>query len=195
MSWDEHEDKGGGRRAQAKSARYAELPETIDVVNMATLRIGDPGRYKMVTELISSIKADMIPEDAQLAVVEAMTPAVRRHVVSKVAGLEASVLMGFKEQQAQIETILRKFATASLDELSKVMVETGLSAKEAINLSMKLTTSMVRDLPRIYTLDRIQRLEESLMTILETMLTREQQDAVLEQVEKLELAAARKAQL
>lgn len=123
------------------------------------------------------------PQATQMAIVMAMSPAARRDMVAKIAGLDASVLMTFKAQISLVDTVLRRIVGEDGTELQE---DGSLSLKDALNLSLKVTQIMVRDLPKIYSLDRVQRQEEALRRVMETHLTREQQEALLEELEKIE---------
>ena len=136
-----------------------------------------------VDNVIGALKNDMLPPATQMAIVMAMSPAARREMVAKIAGLDASVLMTFKAQISLVDTVLRRIVGEDGTELQE---DGSLSLKDALNLSLKVTQIMVRDLPKIYSLDRVQRQEEALRRVMETHLTREQQEALLEELEKIE---------
>lgn len=136
-----------------------------------------------VDNVIGALKNDMLPQATQMAIVMAMSPAARREMVAKIAGLDASVLMTFKAQISLVDTVLRRIVS---DDGTELQEDGSLSLKDALNLSLKVTQIMVRDLPKIYSLDRVQRQEEALRRVMETHLTREQQEALLEELEKIE---------
>lgn len=136
-----------------------------------------------VDNVIGALKNDMLPPATQMAIVMAMSPATRREMVAKIAGLDASVLMTFKQQINMVDTVLRRIVS---DDGTELQEDGSMSLKDALNLSLKVTQIMVRDLPKIYSLDRVQRQEEALRRVMETHLTREQQEALLEELEKIE---------
>lgn len=136
-----------------------------------------------VDNVIGALKNDMLPPATQMAIVMAMSPAARREMVAKIAGLDASVLMTFKQQINMVDTVLRRIVS---DDGTELQEDGSMSLKDALNLSLKVTQIMVRDLPKIYSLDRVQRQEEALRRVMETHLTREQQEALLEELEKIE---------
>ena len=48
-------------------------------------------------KILQEIKSDKYTFEEQLSIVQAMHPAVRREIVQHIAGLDASLLMTFKE--------------------------------------------------------------------------------------------------
>lgn len=145
----------------------------------------DPGLRVAVEDVIGALRQDMLSYAVQEKIVEAMSPTTRRDIVAKIAGLEASVLMTFKQQIQLVDTVLRRIVntdgtkTINADDYE-------IPLKDALNLSLKVTQVMVRDLPKIYTLDRIQKQEEALRRVMESHMTREQQEAVLYELERIE---------
>ena len=174
---------------EATAANYPNLANPVDVSDFASLRLGDPSLFEAVETVIAALKNDMLPEDVQLKIVETMSPGTRRSVVAKMAGLNASVLMTFKDQIALVDTVLRRIITPDGS-----LIETGkdlqISVKEAMNMSLKVVGMLTRDLPKVLNTARVQRLEQALMAVVDT-LSRDKQDEVLALLEKEELKAAR----
>lgn len=178
-------------RQERHSDRYSTLPSPIRVTDYDSLRMGDPGLFEAFSTVKTAIEQDMIPQDVQKRLLQAMTPAVRRALVAEVAGLEQSVLTTFNEQIHLIESILRRVVNPN-GSGNADGEELGLSTKDAINMALKLNTAMVRDLPKIYTLDRVQRLETALFNIVEKHLDKDTQNKVLEELERLDIEAAKR---
>ena len=132
-------------------------------------------------KILQEIKSDKYTFAEQLSIVEAMHPAVRREIVQNIAGLDASLLMTFKEQIFIVDSLLRSILNGETDE-----EEFGISLKDTLNLSTRLTQIMLRDLPKIYSLDRIQKQERALLKVMEKHFTREQQELFLLELEKIE---------
>lgn len=105
--------------------------------------------------------------------------------MSRISTLDASLLMTFKNQVKLVDTVLRKIVTPD-GEMRHGAEDYDLSLKHALDMSLKVTQIMVRELPKLYTLERIQRQEEALRMVMEAHLSPEQQDALLEELEKLE---------
>lgn len=143
------------------------------------------GLSEPVREVIGALKQDLLPVEVQLQIVNAMSPAARREMVAKIAGLEASVLMTFRQQITLVDTVLRRIVNDD-GTVTATAEDYDLPLKDALNLSLKVTQVMVRDLPKIYSLDRIQKQEEALRRVMETCLDRDQQERLLEELEKIE---------
>lgn len=138
-----------------------------------------------VRDVIGALKQDLLPMEVQMQIVNAMSPAARREMVAKIAGLEASVLMTFRQQITLVDTVLRRIVNDD-GTVTATAEDYDIPLKDALNLSLKVTQVMVRDLPKIYSLDRVQRQEEALRRVMESHLTRDQQEALLEELEKIE---------
>lgn len=174
---------------QATSENYPDMAKPVDVSDYRSLRLGDPDLFDAVETIIAALKNDMLPEDVQLKIVESMSPGMRRSIVSKMAGLNASVLMTFKDQISLVDTVLRRIITPDGS-----LIETGkdlqISVKEAMNMSLKVVGMLTRDLPKVLNTARVQRLEQALLAVVDT-LPSDKQDEVLALLEKEELKAAR----
>lgn len=158
----------------------------IRVLGEGTLAERDAGLAAAVEDVIGALRQDMLPADVQLALVNAMSPSARRDMVSKIAGLDASVLMTFKQQISLVDTVLRRIVNED-GTVTANSEDYDIPLKDALNLSLKVTQVMVRDLPKIYTLDRVQRQEDALRKVMETCLTRDQQEKVLLELERIEI--------
>lgn len=145
----------------------------------------DPTLRRHVEAILAYLRQDMIPFETQLQIVNSMTPSARREIVSKVAGLEASLLMTVKQQVKLVDSVLRRIVND--DGSLRVDAENyEIPLKDAMNLALKVTQVITREMPKVYTLDRVQRQEEALRRVMEKHMTREQQEALLEELEKIE---------
>lgn len=171
------------------SGREQFIPDGVSpirVLGEGTLAERDSALATAVEDVIGALRQDMLPADVQLALVNAMSPSARRDMVSKIAGLDASVLMTFKQQISLVDTVLRRIVNED-GTVTANSEDYDIPLKDALNLSLKVTQVMVRDLPKIYTLDRVQRQEDALRKVMETCLTRDQQEKVLLELERIEI--------
>lgn len=145
----------------------------------------DPSLHRAVQDVIGALRQDLLSSDIQRSIIDAMSPSARREMVAKIAGLEASVLMTFKQQIQLVDTVLRRIVNPD-GTVTATAEDYDIPLKDAMNLSLKVTQVMVRDLPKIYTIDRIQKQEEALRRVMETHLTRPQQEALLAELERIE---------
>lgn len=133
-----------------------------------------------IQNLIQDIKSDKIKPEDQLRLVEAMHPTVRREIVQKIAGLDTSLVLTFKTHVGMVEDILKSIMDGSKDEFD-------ISLKDTLALSTRLTQIMIRDLPKIYNLAKIQKQEQALLSVMEKHFTRSQQEEFLKELERIEM--------
>lgn len=174
---------------EAQSERYPSLPTPMEVTNIESLRLADPSVYQALQVILGCLRNDMLPDQVQLEIVEAMTPNTRRAVVQQIAGLDASVLMTFKQQIALVDNVLRRIVTPEGVPLESGK-DLGISVKDAMNMSLKVVGMLTKDLPKVYNIARVQRLEQALLSVVET-LPKVDQDRVLMALEKAETDAAK----
>ena len=72
------------------------------------LKERDPALMEMVDDVVGALKQDMIPSDLQEKLFYACNPAVRRQLIAKNSGLDASVLGTFKDQLTLVDSVLRR---------------------------------------------------------------------------------------
>jgi hypothetical protein len=179
---------------EVHSELYPSLAKPIPVNDVESLRLGDPGLFKLWDELVSALSLGLLPVEAQVKLVEAMPSSTQREVVNKIAGFDSSVLMTLKHQLHLVDSVLRRV----IDDDGKVKTldeRIDISPKEAINMSIKLTQVITRDLPKMYKVERVQNLEAALFEVVETLLTKDQQDAVLLKLQEKNLEDARRREL
>lgn len=167
---------------------YPVMASPIPVVNMATLRYADPAMYAGIMELMVQLKNDMLPECIQMEIIEAMSPASKRALVQQMAGLDASVLVTFKAQLKLIDAVCQRVINP--DGSPRQNHGLDISVKDALNMSMKVIGMLVKDLPKVLTLSKVQRLEDALLEVVHS-LPKDKQDEVLLLLEESEKKAAR----
>lgn len=185
-------DPGWDERTVEPSTKHPEsykpMASPIPVTSMATLKYADPGLHEGIENLLMNLRNDMLPECIQLEIVEAMSAATKRQLVQSIAGLDASVLMTFKQQLALIDAVTRRVVTPEGFPITGHNLD--ISVKDALNMSMKVIGILVKDMPKVINLARVQRLEESLLAVVHS-LPKAQQDEVLRLLEEEERKAAR----
>lgn len=146
------------------------------------LQDADPKLYQAVQDTLGALREDMLPTDLQAELFNAMSPGTQRDLVAKSSGLDSSILMTFKNHLTLIEAILRR--TFNDDGTLKGGGEDlGMEPKDALNMSMRINQMMIKELPKIYEMERIQRMEAALYEIMKRHFTREQQTEFLEELE------------
>lgn len=173
------------------SERYPTLEVPPEITDIESLRLGDPSLYQTYQVMLGAVTTSLLPIEAMLKLVEAMPATVQRDLVNRIAGMESSVLMTLKHQLHLVDSVLRRV----IGEDGRVITSDeriDISPKEAMNMSIKLTQVLTRDLPKMYKVERVQRLEEALFKVVETKLTKEQQDEVMLLLHELTMEDARR---
>lgn len=156
------------------------LPKTDEEVQLGE---SDPSLMRTVEDVIGALKQDMIPGALQEELFNAMNPAMRRQMVAKSSGLDASVLNTFKDQLRLVDAVLRR--TFNDDGTIKGGEDANLamSPKDILNMSLKVSQMMIKDLPKVYSMHRIQMIEQAIGEVLDKHLTRDQQMAFIDALE------------
>lgn len=142
------------------------------------LKDADPELYSALQVTLGALRQDMVPGELQEELFRGMNPSVQRSMVSEASGMEAGVLATFKSQLNMIDAILRR--TFKEDgTLMSGQEDLGIEPKDVLNLSLKVTQMMVRELPKVYSMDRVQKMEAALLKVMSEHLSREQQEAFL----------------
>lgn len=178
-------------QVEAMPANLRRMGAPRDVGEVEALRLNDPKLHDAFQDVVAALANDMLPSELVITMVERMNPSIKREIVQKIAGLDESVLMTLKSQLELVDSCLRR--VVNVDGSAKQSgADLGITPKDAINMSIKVTQVITRDLPKVYATDRIQRLEAAMFEVIETLLTKEQQDAVLQRLEQMNLEAARR---
>jgi hypothetical protein len=149
------------------------------------LKSRDPKLLNSLDDVVGGLREGLIPEQLCSALVDAMPDATRRRMVQKSAGLDATVIMSLKTMLGRVDAVLSRVVSedgtpAGRDE------DLPISVKDALNMAIRVSQVITKDLPKVYQVDRLQRREEALALVMEKHMTPEQQDALLEELEKLE---------
>lgn len=138
-----------------------------------------------VEAMIGLLRQDLVTYEDQERLLNAMTPSVQRSLVAKIAGLDASVVLTIKKQIQLVDTVLRRIVSEDGTILPS-SEDYDISLKDAMTLSHKVSQMVLRDLPKVYGIERIQKQEEALRRVMEKHLSREQQEAMLAELERIE---------
>lgn len=183
-------DKPVAELSTAHPASYRPMANPPPVTNLGSLQFADRPLYDAIQMLIANLKLDMLPDNIQEDILEFMSQSTKRQLVQKMAGLDASVLVTFKQQLRLIEAVTSRVVTP--EGLPITGHQLDISVKDALNMSMKVIGMLVKDMPKVITLARVQRLENSLLKVVET-LPKKAQDDVLRLLEEEEMKAARES--
>lgn len=140
---------------------------------------------KEFLKLLEMVRCDQLSVEQQQQLVDAMNPTIHRSLVQKYSSLNDSVVMTFKKQLELVDTVLRRIVKEDgSPTIHSEEYEIGL--KDAMNLSLKVTQIMVRDMPKVYGISRIQKQEEALRRVMRDNMTPEQQEKILLALEAIE---------
>ncbi|WP_443699604.1 hypothetical protein [Pseudomonas sp.] len=171
------------------SENYPDMPTPQAVSDIESLRHGDPELFDAMQVLLQAMRDNMLPEEAQMEFFETMDASVRRAIVQHAAGLEASVIVTFKEQLNLVNKVCSQVISPEGLPL-QTGHKLGITVKDAMNMSMKIVGMLVKDLPKVITLARVQRKENVLLEVISS-LEPEAQERALALLEKLEMEAAK----
>lgn len=138
----------------------------------------------LTQEVIKLISTQRISNSQIQQIIEAIPTETLRELVRKVAGTDESFLMTFKKQVALVDAVINQLVDKQ-GNLKPRAEEVEITLKDALTLSTKVSEMMVRHLPKLYTVDRIQRLERAIGDVMEEFMTAEQQQAVLLRLHEL----------
>lgn len=134
--------------------------------------------------VMDGIDAGLIPEKQQRDLWPVISSNLRREIVAREGSIDAATLSTFKQQMAMVSGIMNKLFETDGTPIMHEEGGFGMTHKDAMNLWMKLNQMMTRDLPKIVTMERVQRLEQAMVGVMEKTMTADQRAAVLEQFEK-----------
>ena len=167
----------GSAAPATRSRRCDDLPDVVEVNTIAEMRLRDPGLYAAWRTVISAIEVDALPMDAMETLLTSMPQQVQRDLVHAISGSNSSLLLGFRQSMRKAEEVLESAINGD--------GASGLTVKDAINLQVKLSSTMARDLPKFIKLENVQRTERALTKVMESHLTKAQQRAVLAELDRL----------
>lgn len=159
----------------------AMLPETTDERDLSER---DPELRSMIDDVIGALKQDMIPSELQEKLFQAMNPGLRRHLISKASGMDASVLTTFKDQLTLVDAVLRRTFNDDGTVKGGEDANLAMSPKDILNMSLKVSQMMIKDLPKVYSMDRVQRQEQAMTAVVQKYMSREQQEAFIDALER-----------
>lgn len=144
----------------------------------------EPGMARAVDDVVGALKQDMLPSEVQERIFSAMNPALKRALIAQEAGLDVTILTTIKDQLRLVDAVLRR--TFNEDGTIKVLDEDdiGMNPKDVLNLSLKVSQMMIRDLPKIYSVERMQKMEQAILATIQRHLTVDQQKTFISELEK-----------
>lgn len=148
--------------------------------------VQDPGNLQSAAyqEVKLGLETGSINQASALALMNSLPSETLRLLVQKVAGTDASFLMTFTRQVQLVEAVLSQLVHPD-GRLKASAVDADISLKDALSMSARVSQMMLRDLPKLYTVDRIQKWERAIGDVMEEFMDAEQQAKVLERLQEL----------
>ena len=137
-----------------------------------------------ISETLLLAQQGRLPDHLLIYFLEQLPQETLRAVVQRVAGTDTSFIMTFTKQVKLVDAVLNHLVYPD-GRLKPVSEEIDIPLKDALRLSMEISKIMVRDLPKLYGMDRVQKLEAALADVMETEMSKEQRDRILLRLKEL----------
>lgn len=135
-------------------------------------------------EVLELSHSGNLPDKLLISFLEQLPQETLRTIVQRVAGTDTSFIMTFTKQVKLVDAVLNSIVYPD-GRLKPQSEDLDISLKDALRMSLDISKVMVRDLPKLYGMDRVQKLEQALADVMETEMTAEQRDKVLERLAEI----------
>ena len=135
-------------------------------------------------ELVYRAQVGQLPDSVLFEFLQHLPQETLRQVVQKIAGTDTSFIMTFTKQVKLVDAVLNSIVHPD-GRLKPQSEDLDISLKDALRMSLDISKVMVRDLPKLYGMDRVQKLEQALADVMESEMTAEQRDKVLERLSEI----------
>lgn len=148
------------------------------------LTADSPALQNAIDTVITHARAGLIPEPTLQTLLDQLPTETLRSVVERVAGTDESLLMTFTKQVRLVDAVLNNIVYPD-GRPRESAAEYGIKLKDAIAMALRISQIMVRDLPKLHNMSRLQRMEQALGDIMESELSPAQRDKVLARIKEL----------
>lgn len=174
-------DDDGKEPATPKSMNA--LPTFSAIEGLNTFERDDPELYRSFEDVVGALRTEILPDEALTKLAEAIPDSLKRELVYRWSSMEKSIVVSLKQQLALVDTIINSF----IDDGQVISGErNGMTAKDAVNMSLRLASTLASHLPKLVKADRVQRLESALFQVVRESLTKDQQAEVLARLEEMD---------
>ena len=135
-------------------------------------------------EVLDLSHSGNLPDELLISFLEKLPQETLRTIVQRVAGTDTSFIMTFTKQVKLVDAVLNSIVYPD-GRLKPQSEDLDISLKDALRMSLDISKVMVRDLPKLYGMDRVQKLEQALADVMESEMTAEQRDKVLERLSEI----------
>ena len=131
-----------------------------------------------VEETLLALRHNQLTQDAAVELLLAAPSDVMQEAVRRSSGMNESLLVTLARQIRRIDAVVQNLITDT-GELKPGIEDQGIKLKDALDLSLRMSQHMMRDLPKLYDMDRLQKLEAALAGVMETEMDQTQRDRIL----------------
>jgi hypothetical protein len=139
---------------------------------------------KAISMLRIAIGNQDYSETDLMHLMSALPQEVARKMVYRYAGMDTSFLTILNEQVRLVQAVLNQVVTPD-GTLRPLPEGVDISLKDALTISSRVTQMLLKDVPRLYTVERLQNLEKAIGDVMDEYFTEEQQTKVLERLQEL----------
>lgn len=162
-----------------------ELPLAILPPGMTSLKPTFEDHWEQAFEECKfNLSQGIIPEDKAYELLEALPSETLRELVRKIAGTDASFLTTFTKQVRLVDAVLNQLVYPD-GRIRENASDAGISLKDALTMSARISQMLIKDLPKLYTIDRIQRMEQAFGDVIEEHFPTDMQEKVLNRLSEL----------
>lgn len=156
------------------------LPKGVEALSIPTRPSWedsfDATKYYLAEGIIPPAKAHEL--------LESLPSETLRELISKIAGTDASFLATFTKQVRLVDAVLNQLVHPD-GRLKESGADAGINLKDALTLSARISQMLLKDLPKLYKIDRIQRMEQAFGDVIEEYFTEEMRNKVLDRLTEL----------
>lgn len=161
------------------------LPPGADALHSLSARSQAQHGMRGLIEQFRMLMATGQVSEAQLTpLINSIPRETMRKLVYSYAGMDASLFLTLKQQVTLVDRILANLVTpdGQLRPIPEDMPS--ISLKDAVMMSTRVTQMILRDLPRVYNLEKVAKMEIALGNVMERHLSPSQQAEVLAELER-----------
>lgn len=135
-------------------------------------------------EVKLGLSEGFIPPAKAYELLQSLPSETLRKLVEDVAGTNASFLTTFTKQVRLVDAVLNQLVYPD-GRIKESAAEAGISLKDALTMSARISQMLLKDLPKLYTIERIQRMEQAFGDVIEEYFTPAQQNKVIKRLTEL----------
>ena len=137
--------------------------------NIAPLKAPNRTSWDSAFEEVKyALSEGLVSQEKAYELLESLPSETLRELVRKVAGTDASFLTTFTKQVRLVDAVLNQLVHTD-GRIKESAADAGISLKDALTMSTRISGMLLKDLPKLYTIDRIQRMERAFGDVVEEL--------------------------